>query len=208
MNLDDLVLRMGSPLPLGATWQRRGVNFAIFSKHATSVTLIVFAAENGPVLREFPLDPHSNRTGQIWHAFIHGLGIGAAYGYRMDCQGNTAPTIHRFDPKIVLLDPAAKIVAGRREWGYPPEASSSAWKPRHVRRSVVTDDDFDWGSETQLNIPLSDSVIYELHVRGFTRDPSSGTARPGTFDALVEKIPYLKSLGITAVELLPVNEFE
>jgi isoamylase len=204
----ELEFSMGSPVPLGATLQHGGVNFAIFSKHATAVTLVLFRDDAGQAVTEFPLNARSNRTGQIWHVWVRGIGTGMQYGYRMDCEDNPNPKIHRFDPAVVLLDPATKNVAGRAEWGYPREASSSSWKPSYVRRGVVTDDDFDWEADVPLNTPLADSIIYELHVRGFTRHPSSGVVRAGTFAGLVEKIPYLKSLGITAVELLPVNEFE
>ena len=205
---NHLEFTMGSPGPLGATLQRGGINFAVFSKHATAVTLVLFRDGTEEAIAEFPLDSRGNRTGQIWHVLVRGVVAGIQYGYRMDYKGNPSPNIHRFDPRIVLVDPSAKNVAGRDEWGYPKEASSSSWKPRQMRRGVVTEDDFDWDADMPLNIPLSDSVVYELHVRGFTRHPSSAVAQPGTFAGLVEKIPYLKSLGITAVELLPVNEFE
>ena len=205
---NELEFTMGSPAPLGATLQRGSANFAVFSKHATAVTLALFRDDSSGLVSEFALDPRCNRTGQIWHVAVRGVGAGMRYGYRMDYVANPNPNVHRFDPKVLLLDPATKNVAGRAEWGYPPEAASPSWKPCCGRRGVVTEDDFDWEGDVPLNTPLADSIIYELHVRGFTRHPSSGVTRAGTFMGLVEKIPYLKRLGITAVELLPVNEFE
>jgi isoamylase len=205
---DDFEFAMGSPSPLGASFQRGGVNLAIFSKHATSVTLVLFAPESPVSIAEFPLDSHYNRTGQIWHALLRGIGPGIEYGYRMGSGKTPDPQLHHFDFSVVLLDPAAKCVAGRPLWGYPPESSHSSWKPRYVRRGVVINDDFEWDLDRPLNTPLSDSIIYEAHVRGLTQHPSSGVRSPGTFAGLIEQIPYLKSLGITAIELLPVNEFE
>jgi len=204
----EFEVSMGSPAPLGVTLRQGAVNFAVFSKHATSVTLVLFIAETESSIAEFPLDPHFNRTGQIWHVLLRGVAPGIEYGYRINYEGNPNPQIYRFNPSLVLLDPAARCVAGRPTWGYPKESSSSSWRPIYVRRGVVIQQEFDWNLDKPLNIPLSDSIIYELHVRGLTRHSSSGVKHPGTFAGLVEKIPYLKSLGITAVELLPVNEFE
>ena len=185
-----LSVSRGSPLPLGATQIRNGINFAIFSRHATSVTLALFRPDQERPFREISFDARFNRTGDIWHAFIEGLDRGVRYGYRMDRGSNTKPVLHRYNPEIILLDPYAKATSG--------DAS----------RGVILDDGFDWGADQPLNIPLSETIIYEVHVRGFTRDPSSHVRRPGTFAGLIEKIPYLKDLGITSVELLPVHEFE
>ena len=212
-NLDDVLagdfeFAMGSPSPIGASLQHGGVNFAIFSKHATAVTLVLFASGSEGSVAEFPLDPSYNRTGQIWHALLRGISPGIEYGYRMAAENNTKPQIHRFDPRIILLDPSAKCVAGRPAWGYPPEASSASWKPNYVRRAVAIDDSFDWEFDRPLNLPLSDSILYEVHLRGLTRHPSSRVEAPGTFAGLIEKIPYFKTLGVTALEFLPVNEFE
>ncbi len=178
----------GSPLPFGATALRGGINFSIFSKHATAVTLVLFFPNEDEPLVEFPFDPHLNRTGEVWHAFLHGLDPGIHYGYRMERVPNENPLVYRFDRTNVLLDPYAQAISGRR--------------------AAIIDSLFDWEFDQPLNIPLADSVIYEMNVRGFTRHGSSGVAQPGTYAGLIEKIPYLKSLGVTAVELMPVFEFD
>lgn len=195
-------IQRGSPVPFGATPFRQGVNFSIFSKYATSCTLVLLDTDGNPVA-EIPFDPLHNRTGQVWHAFIPGVDPGTHYAYRFDMQPNPDPEVHRFDPSHLLIDPFTRVVAGGSEWG------AQSFTPGPKRRAVVTEIGLgNWQQDQPLNTPLVDSVIYELHVRGFTVHNSSMVANPGTFAGLVEKIPYLKQLGVTAVELLPVNEFE
>lgn len=188
----------GTPLPFGATFLRSGINFSIFSRHATDVILVLFRPGDPEPALELPLDPRRHRTGDVWHATVEGLRPNVEYGYRMKRHPNDRPEIHRFEPGRILLDPWARSVAGGGPWG----------SGQRERRCVVTLDDFDWNYDQPLNTPLADSVIYELHVRGFTMHPTSAAAKPGTFAGLTEKIPYLKALGVTAVELLPVHEFE
>ncbi len=195
-------LDRGIPLPIGATVHRIGVNFSVFSKYATSCTLVLFEPGAKDPFVEYPLDTRSNRTGQVWHAFVEGLEADGQYGYRFDMQPNPNPQIHRFDPSRVLLDPYALVLSHGGAWGVHPPGK------RPYRNSVVVENHFDWGDDQPLNIPLVDSVIYEMHVRSLTRHPSSGVEHPGTFAGLIDKIPYLKKLGITAVELLPIAEFE
>ncbi|HZD30182.1 MAG TPA: glycogen debranching protein GlgX [Candidatus Angelobacter sp.] len=195
-------IQRGHPVPPGATVHRLGVNFAIFSKHATSCSLLLFDGDDPNPIATLPLDPRSNRTGQMWHIFIEGLDAGAHYAYSFDMDPNPAPHIYRYNPAKHLLDPHALVISGGLPWG----TNKSDKQP--LRHSVVTEDHFDWEQDQPLNTPLVDSVIYEMHVRSFTRHATSGVAQPGTFAGLIEKIPYLKSLGVTAVELLPVNEFE
>jgi isoamylase len=192
----------GHPLPLGATLHRHGVNFSIFSKPATACTLVLYEPGSERILNAIPLDPHVNRIGQVWHIFVAGLDVGTHYSFRFDMEPNLEPQINRFDSGHSLLDPYARVISNGAAWGI----YKAGTHPR--RHCVVIENHFDWGDDQQLNIPLVDSIIYETHVRSFTRHPSSGVAKPGTFAGLIEKIPYLKQLGVTAVELLPVNEFE
>ena len=202
----DFEISRGKPLPLGSTLKRRGINFAIFSKHATAVTLVLFISSKDDPIAEFPLDPRYNRTGHTWHVLVQGLDPGIEYGYRMERKHNYEQHIHRFNSSNILLDPYAKAISGTEVWGEPKSTNGKPLTKRY--RSLVVNDDFDWGFDQPLNIPLSETIIYELHIRGFTRHKSSEVIHPGTYNGLVEKIPYLRELGITAVELLPVNEFE
>ncbi len=195
-------IKRGHPLPLGATVRRTGVNFSIFSKHATECSLLLFDRENPDSVTTLPLDPHTHRTGQVWHVFVERLDVGAHYGYRFSMEPNPDPHVFRFDASRVLIDPYTRVLSGAGEWG-----TSYSDKQQH-RYSVVSENQYEWEQDQPLNIPLVDSVIYEMHVRSFTRHASSGVENPGTFAGLIEKIPYLKQLGVTAVELLPVNEFE
>nr|VFJ51810.1 MAG: glycogen operon protein [Candidatus Kentron sp. FW]VFJ56661.1 MAG: glycogen operon protein [Candidatus Kentron sp. FW] len=225
----------GEPLPLGATIQPEGVNFSIFSRHATSVTLVVGSPNKSKTyldkllrtesddepdddnedlqpnqMTEIPLDPGINKTGDVWHILIRDLRPVVHYGYRIDRLPNPNPKVQRFDKGKILLDPYAHTLAGRLDWGISSDTDNAHPEQDQFgeRFSMVINHDFDWGDDQPLNIPLADSIIYELHVRGFTHHPSSGVQAPGTFSGLMEKIPYLKSLGVTAVELLPVYEFE
>jgi glycogen operon protein len=200
----DFAVRRGHPLPYGASVRRDGVNFSVFSRHATQMALVLFApGEREPVL-ELPLDARYNKTGEVWHVLVEGLDPGIEYGFRADAAPNAAPSVLRFDRARVLLDPYGKAVAGLERWG---EVAAEKGRLEGLRSRVV-DEEFDWAHEQPLRVPLADSVIYEIHVRGFTRHPGSGVAHPGSFGGVVERIPYLKELGVTAVELMPVTEFE
>jgi glycogen operon protein len=201
---DDFAILRGHPLPFGATRLHGGVNFAVFSRHATGMTLVLFAPGDPEPLMEFPLDPDLHRTGDVWHVFVQGLAPGFEYGYRAERVGQKPNPLHRFDPSEVLLDPYAKALAGPSLWRGASRAAAraAAW------RGVLADEAFDWEFDRPLRRHLADTVIYELHVRGFTRHPSSGVAHPGTYRGVIEKIPYLQELGVTAVELLPVTEFD
>ncbi len=207
----DFEFTRGHPLPLGASLKRGGINFSIFSRHATKVTLVIFLPGDLEPILELPLDPRYNRTGDIWHAFVFGLDPGIEYGYRFERHDQAQPFLHRFDKGRVLVDPYAKALSGGSQWGdtLHLQTSISATGMVRARHSKVVDDDsFDWGYDQPLNYHLADSIIYELHIRGFTQHPSSKVNNPGTFRGLLEKIPYLKELGITAVELMPITEFE
>ena len=202
----DFEISRGSPLPLRASQKRGGINFAVYSKNAISVSLVLYIPGDRKPIAEFPLDPRFNRTGDIWHALIQGLEYDIEYGYRVDQQPNFNKEIHRFDSFRILVDPYARALSGGETWGKITNENLHNDTYRQYR-SVITDDTFDWSFDQPLNIPLAETIIYELHVRGFSRHESSRVKHPGTYAGLIEKIPYLKDLGITAVELLPINEY-
>jgi glycogen operon protein len=195
-------VRPGSPTPFGATLVPNGVNFAVYSRHATACTLVLFEAGNKKPLAEIPF-PAAFRVGNVFAMTVFDLDVdNLEYGYRM--EGPFEPLIgHRFDPTKVLLDPMARTVCGRGVWGVAPEPSE-----QYPYRARITPEDFDWEGDTPLHLPFEDLVIYEMHVRGFTQSPTSGVKHPGTFAGLREKIPYLKELGVNCVELLPIFEFD
>jgi len=199
----------GHPLPLGVSRVRNAWNFAIFSRHATAVSLLLFRSGEGPVAAELELDPVVNRTGDLWHIAVHDLDPALRYGYRVDGPWDPHGEGQRFSRQQLLLDPYAPALTGGSDWGteYVRRGGSTP-ESRFQRRCCLVNGDFDWEGDRPLNIPMQDSVIYELHVRGFTIDPSAAVAHPGTYLGLIEKIPYLKELGVTAVELLPVTEFD
>jgi isoamylase len=209
----DFEVARGHPLPLGAHVRRGGINFSVFSAHATAVTLVLFAPGGEESILEWPLDPRYNRTGDVWHVFIGGLDPGVEYALRAERAPNPRPAVHRFGRDQLLLEPSARAVAGAATWG-DGSGAPGAMRPGggapfiRPRRARLVEEEFDWGYDQPINRHLADSVIYEMHVRGFTVHPSSGVAHPGSYLGVIEKIPYLKELGVTAVELLPVTEFE
>ena len=186
----------GRCLPLGASLSHGGVNFAVLTRHGTSVNLVILDEEGASILADIALHPLRNRTGDHWHIEVIGLPEVFCYGWRVD--GPKGPK-HAFDPQKILLDPASTAISGGAQWGK---------RTPFERRSMFLRRQYDWQGDVPPLIPVEDSIIYELHVRGFTIHPSSMTSHPGTFTALVEKIPYLQSLGVTAVELLPIHEFD
>ncbi len=198
----------GRPYPLGATVQEGGVNFALFSKNATAVQLLLFERANDPrPSHVFNLHPHVNRTFYYWHIFVEGIGHGQLYGYRVD--GPYRPEVgHRFNKLKLLLDPYARSVACEPHWSRA-EAYGFGDNTATAMKSVVIDTTaYDWEGDEPLGHPIDETIIYEMHVGGFTRHPSAGVAHPGAYAGVVEKIPYLVDLGITAVELLPVQQFD
>jgi glycogen operon protein len=210
----------GHPLPFGATFFEKYTQFSLFSRHATGVSLQFFRnpQDESPEY-EIQLDPDYHRTGDVWHVAVRGIKPGALYGYRID--GPYDPLNgHRYNRNKLLVDPYARAVTGNFNWslsdarGYDinsPEADLSFCtidSAGGAPKCIVVEDIFDWEKDRHPKIPLSDTVIYELHVKGFSFHPSSGVAHPGTFSGIIEKIPYLKKLGITAVELMPIHEFD
>ena len=200
----------GQPYPLGATVCSDGTNFSIFSASATGMRLLLFDhADDSVPARTLTLDPITNRTSHYWHIFLQGIKPGQIYGYRAD--GPFDPAVgQRFDAKKVLIDPYGKAVSVGRNYSRAA-ASGPGDNIATSMKSVVADLSlFDWENDKPINRLFRDTVIYEMHVAGFTRDPASGVvdARRGTYLGVIDKIPYLQSLGITAVELLPVFQFD
>ncbi|MCO5596778.1 hypothetical protein L7F22_050847 [Adiantum nelumboides] len=197
----------GSPLPFGATLINEGVNFAIHSSAATSVTLCLFTLsdlQQGQATREVSLHPRLNRTGDVWHIYLPDVVEGLVYGYRID--GPFAPDKgHRFNPEIVLIDPYAKAIVSREAYGVPG-ANGNCW-PQMGGMVPFDAEPFDWEGDVRPHLKQKDLVVYEIHVRGFTQHKSSNVKHPGTYDGLVEKLNHLKELGINAIELMPCNEF-
>ncbi|WP_035454902.1 glycogen debranching protein [Algoriphagus terrigena] len=185
----------GHSFPIGSFYSREGVNFSLFSKHATGVELLFFdSREDQEPASVISLDPRVNRTYHYWHVFVPGIQPGQLYGYRVLGPHDPAQGL-RFDPEKILLDPYARSVV----------FSDSC--PKSV---VVDPDAYDWEGDLPLARPFSQTIIYEMHVAGFTKNPNSGVSEAvrGTYAGMIEKIPYLLELGITAVELMPVFQFD
>jgi isoamylase len=212
----DFLMRAGRPYPFGATMVPGGINFAVFSRHATKCTLVLYQLGDAEPMAEIPF-PDEFRIGNVFSMVVFDLDYeNIEYGYRMD--GPYQPHLgHHFNPHIVLLDPYARLISGRDKWGVGNgelemgnsaiRNSQSAIDAQPFRGRIVYDD-FDWLADRPLETPLEELVIYEMHVRGFTRHDSSGVKYPGTYAAIREKIPYLKKLGVNAVELMPIHEFD
>ncbi len=201
---------VGHSSPLGATITEGGVNFSLFSRTATGVDLLFFDREDDArPSRVISLDPVRNRAYHYWHAFVPGVQPGQIYAYRISGPFDPARGL-RFDPTKVLLDPYSREMVVPQD--YTREAATQAGdNAAAAMKSVVVDTEaYDWEGDTPLHTPSARTIIYEMHVRGFTRHPNSGVAEEvrGTYAGLVAKIPYLQALGVTAVELLPVFQFD
>jgi glycogen operon protein len=191
--------QLSYPLPYGALVRDGGVQFVVFSRSATAMRVLLYqdVADREPV-RTVEFNPQSDRWGDIWSVFVPGLRAGALYHLQADGPFEPGEG-HRFDLQARLIDPYARALAGK----FLPAHDGIVRPPK----CVVINDTFDWKGDRHLKRPLAETIIYEMHVRGFTRSPSSEVNQPGTYAGVIERIPYLKSLGITAVELMPVYEF-
>lgn len=179
----------GKPFPYGSSVTSEGVNFAVYIKSPEKVSLCLFDEDKIDTPRaEYELNPAINRTGNIWHIFIKNLKLPLIYGIRVN--------------GTLLLDPYAKILASSPNWNDRTDK-----RPYQPLGKVAASEPFDWQGVANPNIPSRDLIIYEMHVRGFTQDSTSGVNSPGTFLGIIEKIPYLKDLGVNAVELMPIFEF-
>ena len=218
MNIKDTL--PGRPFPLGAEPRDNGVNFAVFSRNGTRVILNLFQDAGDKTPSDIiELNPETNKTGDVWHVFVPNLKAGAMYLYQVD--GPFKPSAgHRFNVKDFLLDPYAKALTPESIFlnlpkNYRPPVDKSDIElsdyghPFNFPKCVVIDDEtFDWEGDKPINRPLHESIIYEVHAKGFTAGQDSKVQNPGTYDGFREKIPYLKDLGITAVELMPIFEFD
>lgn len=206
--MNSLITKSGSPDPLGATVDQNGVNFSILAPDATSVRLLLFRGARD--LTPFQTIDVTNTTLYYWHVYVCGLTPGSFYAFRID--GPSTPQDlssfgHRFDPQKVLLDPYSR---GNVDdlWKVQNACGPGDDVATSIRCAIIDDSGYDWEGDAAPNRPRRDSVIYELHVRGFTQSPNSNCLKPGTFAGLIEKLSYIKSLGVTAVELMPVFDFD
>lgn len=218
--MTQLKVTSGKPMPFGATLTKDGINFCIFSRNGTSVMLDLFTRQDdAQPYFSYTFNPVTNKTGDAWHCEIHGIKAGTLYLYRVDGPFDLNEG-HRFNKNQYLLDPYAKALTDCSVFkNLPPDyvtpvdnidiilgkKMTALGFPKCV---VIDDDDFDWQGDKPLNYKMRDSIIYETHVKGFTADKSSGVKFPGTYLGFTEKINYLKKLGITSVELLPMQEFD
>jgi isoamylase len=229
-NLNEIIIASGTPYPLGASKQLIGWNFAICVKGITSLTFCLFNSNNFSPIARFKLDPERNRTGDVWHLFIDKLPGQLCYAYLA-----TYPEEQHLPPKL-LSDPYAQVIHNTHTWGeekIQPYPLALVPIPHPFNLETVVQDDklmqdfdlesllkdcvnlssspavskFNWEDDKAPRTAMKDSIIYEMHVRGFTQDPSSHVKHRGTYLGIIEKIPHLLNLGVTAVELLPVHEF-
>ncbi|MBI2378354.1 MAG: glycogen debranching protein GlgX [Deltaproteobacteria bacterium] len=213
-------VRPGRPYPFGAQLVPGGINFSIFSRNADYCVLVLFEKGADKPLVEIPFRGFFNRADNgepTWGEFRIGNVFAMTvfdldhenleYGYRMNGPHGKVergkPGFFRFDTSQVLLDPYAKSIGGRDVWGELPD-----WNAHYPYRGRIVQEDFDWEGDRPLEVPLEDLVIYEMHVRSFTKHSTSKTRSPGTFAAIRDKIPYLKDLGVNCVELMPIFEFD
>ncbi len=196
------VLKRGYPLPAGVTILKEGINFSVFARHATRATLVIDHLPEGAskaIRHEFALDPQENRTGDMWHILLLTHQQNFRYGYRFGSPSSNGRGLV-YDYTKILIDPCCSMLSPRH-WGEAPTYGSEPC-------CMPSGQDFDWQDDRPLKTPLAETLIYELHVRGFTKDASAGVEAPGTYRGIIEKIPYLRDLGVTAVELMPVTEFD
>jgi isoamylase len=204
----------GAPNPRGASLRKDGVNFTIYSRFAREIFLLLFDSPQGEPTDIININ---HRAGNVWHVYVHGIKAGQLYGYKVDGEYNPSQAM-RFNKYKLLIDPYAKALTGKAEnrdnllfaYDIQSEQKDLAMDCRDnthiVPKSIVVDDNFDWQDDKPPCIPEKELIIYEVHLKGFTAHPSSAVEHAGTYLGFIEKIPYLKELGINAVELLPIHE--
>ena len=204
------VPKIGSSFPIGATLQLGGANFSVFSRSAASIDLLLFdRVDDARPSRVISMEPSTNRTYHYWHVFVPGLEVGQIYGYRAFGPFDLDRGL-RFDSSKVLLDPYGRAISVPRNYSREAARREGENAATAMKNVLSNPQAYDWEGDAPLNWPWARTIIYEMHVRGFTADCSSGLpeSKRGTYAGLVEKIPYLRQLGITAVELLPVFQFD
>lgn len=203
IEISGFKVRPGKPLPFGVSHFHTGLNFSIYSSAGTGCTLVLFRRGDLDPFAEIEI-PASFRIGAVFCIVVFGLDYeDLEYGFRIDGPFEPAKG-HRFDKNAILMDPYSRLISGRDLWGVQPDWDHQ----KYHYRSRVSFDDFDWEGDRSLELRPEDLVVYEAHTRGFTQSPTAGVKHPGTYAGLVEKISYLKGLGINAVELMPVFEFD
>ena len=201
-------IEAGRSHPLGAAADASGVNFSIYAADASAVTLLLFDASDSPEpIETIALDPEVNRTFQFWHVYVRGAIPGLHYAYRVDGPRDLTGSGDRYNVNKVLIDPYARGVT-KTLWNRARACDSGDNLDCSMRGAVIDIGSYDWEGDQPLNRPMSQTIIYEMHVGGFTKSPSSGVKNPATFAGVVEKIPYLQELGVTAVELMPIFAFD
>ena len=202
-----LRVEKGSPHPLGAIPDKDGVNFSLFSENASGVELLLFERHDAPEpFQTIQLDPFVNKTFHLWHVYVRGLEPGSPYAYRVDGPSDRGVG-HRFNRKKVLIDPYARGNTNSL-WGRADACGPDDNLKTSMRSVVIDTSGYNWEGDRPLKRPMEETIIYEMHASGFTKSPSSGVNHRGTFSGIIEKIPHLKELGVTAVELLPIFDFD
>ncbi|MBQ1593792.1 MAG: glycogen debranching enzyme, partial [Treponema sp.] len=218
--MEELQTFAGNPLPIGTQVYPDGVNFSVYSRNATRIFLDFFdKSSDVKPYSTLALSPEQNRTGDLWHIFVKGIKAGTLYLFRV--EGPFEPSEgHRFNPKVYLFDPRAMALTSESLFlNIPPtyrppvdKEDMEVFKGRDMEKFpkcvVVDNSAFDWEGDKPLNYPLSKCVIYETHLKGFTAGKENTVSCPGTYAGFTQKIPYLKRLGVTSVELLPIFEFD
>ncbi len=208
MQKKEYKFKPGQSYPSGAKPNSGGINFSIFTRHATSVELLLFEkAKSKKPFQIIELKQGINRTFYSWHIYVIDLPVGTWYNWCIDGSNEPKQAGLNFDHEKQLIDPWARIVSDinwdRQAACLPGDNGATA-----MRCMVVDDDDYDWEDDIPLRISSEKSIIYEMHVGGFTNHPTAKVKNPGTFSGIIEKIPYLKDLGITHIELLPIMAFD
>lgn len=202
----NIIVAPGSPYPLGATVKKGGVNFSVFSQHATNVDLLIFhKTKPQKPLKILSLNTPNHHTYHFWHAYLRGLKPGFLYAFRADGPFDLGNG-HRFNKNKVLIDPYSKAL-DYSLWQKEKSITGEDNLNTSLRSVIVNPNEYDWRGDKPLNRPIEETIIYEMHVGNFTKSPNSKVKKPGKFKGIIEKIPYLKSLGITAVELMPIFDF-